>query len=79
MEIPRLGVEVELQLLAYTTATAIQDLSQVCKLHHSSQQREILNLMSKGLNLHLHRCQSDSFPLSHAGNSKAVIIILLES
>ena len=27
MEVPRLGVESELQLLAYTTATAIRDLS----------------------------------------------------
>ena len=27
MEFPRLGVELELQLLAYTTATAMQDLS----------------------------------------------------
>ena len=25
MEVPRLGVELELQLLAYTTATAMQD------------------------------------------------------
>ena len=38
MEIPRLGVESELQLLAYATATAMQDPSHVCDLHHSSQQ-----------------------------------------
>ena len=31
--IPRLGVELELQLPAY--ATAVQDLSCVCDLHHS--------------------------------------------
>ena len=37
MEIPRLGVEPELQLLAYTTATATPDASCVCDLHHSSQ------------------------------------------
>ena len=43
MEDTRLGVELEPQLLAYTTATAIQDLCQVCNLHHSSQQRQILN------------------------------------
>ena len=41
METPRLGVESELQLLAYATAT--QDLSHVCDLHHSSQQCWILN------------------------------------
>ena len=33
MKVPRLGVELELQLLAYTTATATQDLSHVCNLH----------------------------------------------
>ena len=36
MEVPRLGVELELQLLAYTTATATQDLSHICDLHYSS-------------------------------------------
>ena len=34
MEVPRLGVKVEIQLLAYITATAMQDLSRVCNLHH---------------------------------------------
>ena len=43
MEVPGLGVESELQLLAYTkaTATAIADPSHVCDLHHSSQQLEL--------------------------------------
>ena len=36
MEDLRLGVESELQLSAYTTTTAMQDLSCVCDLHHSS-------------------------------------------
>ena len=36
MEVPRLGVQLELQLLAYTTATATPDLSGVCDLHHGS-------------------------------------------
>ena len=36
MEVPRLGVQSELQLPAYTTAIAMQDLSCVCNLHHSS-------------------------------------------
>ena len=35
MEVPRLGVESELQLPAYTTATATPDPSHVCNLHHS--------------------------------------------
>ena len=30
MEVPGLGVESELQLLAYTTATATRDLSHMC-------------------------------------------------
>ena len=30
MEVPRLGAELELQLLAYATATATQDPSHIC-------------------------------------------------
>ena len=41
MKVPRLGVKMELQLLAYTTATTKQGLSHVCSLHHSSWQRWI--------------------------------------
>ena len=37
VEVPRVGVESELQLLAYTTVTAMQNLSCVRNLHHSSQ------------------------------------------
>ena len=47
MEVPRLGVELELQLLAYATATAMPDLSRICDLHHSLQQRWILNPLSE--------------------------------
>ena len=43
MKVPRLGVKSELQLPAYTTATATQDLSHICDLHHSSWQCRILN------------------------------------
>ena len=43
MEVPRLGVELELQLPAYTTATATPDLSRICDLHRSSRQYQILN------------------------------------
>ena len=35
MEVPRLGVESELQLPAYTTATATLDPSHICDLHHT--------------------------------------------
>ena len=47
MEVPRLGVESELQLLAHTTVTATADPSRVCDLHHSSWQFRILNLPSE--------------------------------
>ena len=47
MEVPRLGVKLELQLLAYTSATAMQDPSHVCDLHHSSRQHQILSPWSK--------------------------------
>ena len=46
MEVPRLGVESELHLRAYARATATQDPSHVCSLHHSSQQCWILNQLS---------------------------------
>ena len=45
--VPRLGVELELQLPTYTTAIAMWDPSCVCDLHQSSQQHRILNLLSK--------------------------------
>ena len=47
MEVTRLGVESELQLLACATGTAMPDLSGVCNLHCSSQQHRILNPLSK--------------------------------
>ena len=47
MEVPRLGVESQLLPLAYTTATATQDLSHIFDLHHSSQQCRILNPLSE--------------------------------
>ena len=36
MEVPRLVVELELQLQAYTTATEMPELNRICGLHHSS-------------------------------------------
>ena len=47
MEVPRLGVQLELQLLAYTVATATWDPNGVCDLDHSSRQRWILNPLSE--------------------------------
>ena len=47
MEIPRLGIQSELQLPAYTTVTATWDLSCVCSLHCSLWQHRILNPVSE--------------------------------
>ena len=47
MGVPRLGVELELQLLSYSAATATPDLSSVCDIPQSSQQCWDLNPRSK--------------------------------
>ena len=47
MEVPRQGVQSELQLPAYTTATATWDPSCVCDLHYSSRQCWILTPLSE--------------------------------
>jgi len=39
--------QMELQLQAYTTATATGDTSHICDLRHSSRQHWILNPLSK--------------------------------
>ena len=72
MDIPRLGVESELQLLAYTTFTATQDPSHICDLHHTSRQHRILNPLREA------RDRTHNFmvpsricsPLRHEGNSE---------
>ena len=46
MEIPRLGVELELQLPSYTTATAMPDPNCLSILRHGSWKHQILNLLS---------------------------------
>ena len=47
MEVPRLGAELELQLSAYTTATATREPRHIFDLHHGSWQHWIPNLPSK--------------------------------
>ena len=47
MEVPRSGVELELQPLIYTTATETRHLSCVCDLYHSSRQRQIFNPLNE--------------------------------
>ena len=47
MEVPSLGIESELQLLAYTTAIAMPGPSRLCDLHHSSLPHWVLNPRSE--------------------------------
>ena len=47
MAVPRLGVQLELQLLAYTTATAMPEPSCVCDLHYSLWRCWVLNPLNK--------------------------------
>ena len=49
MEVPRLEVELVLQLPPYTTATATQDPSPVFDLHHSSWECQILYPLSEAM------------------------------
>ena len=50
MEVPGLRVELELQLQAYLTATAVPDPSQICDQCHRLQQCQILNPLSEARN-----------------------------
>ena len=44
---PRLGIKSVLQLPAYATARAAQDLSHICNLYHTSWRCQILDLLSE--------------------------------
>ena len=80
VDVPRLGVELELQLLAYTTATGTQDPSHIFDLHHSSWQHRILNpLRDTRDRIHVLTDTSRVHnPLSHNRNSlKDALLSLL--
>ena len=47
LEVSKLGVKSELQLLADATATAMWDLGHVCNPQHSLQQGQLLNPVSE--------------------------------
>ena len=80
-EVPKLGVKLELQPPAYSTATATRDLRCVCNLHHSSRRRQILNPLSKAKDrtrilMDLNQvCE----PLSHEENSPFELLLSPES
>ena len=72
MEVPRLGVELDLQPAAYVTATATPDPSRDCDLHHSSQQHWILNPLGEARD-RTHILMDTPWVhllLSHNGNSR---------
>ena len=62
------------QPVVYATATATQNPSHICDLHHSSRKCRIHNPLSeaKDRTPQPHGYQSDSFPLRHSGNSNFV-------
>ena len=69
MEVPRLGVKLELQLPGYTTATAMSDLSLICDLTPQGMP-DPFNPLSKARNqTHVLMDTVGSFALSHKGNS----------
>ena len=72
VEVPRQGVELELQLPAYTTATAMWDPRHVCNLHHSSRQHWLLNPLSKARDRTRRFMDTSRIlnPLSHNWNSQ---------
>ena len=81
MEVPRQGVESELQPLAFTTAIPTHDLSCVCDLHHSSWQRQILNPLSEARDRTRNLVVPSRIrqPLSHEGNSSACFYFLFST
>ena len=76
MEVPRLGVQSELQLPADTTATAKLDLNCICHLWSSLQQRQILNPLSKAPDRTRILMYASWIlnPLSHHGSSRITLL-----
>ena len=72
MEVPGPGVDSELQLGASATATATPDPRHTCDLHHSSQQRRILNPLSEARDQTHILMDNSRFlnPLSHNGDAQ---------
>ena len=79
MEVPRLVVQLELQLPAYTTAIAMQDPSHIFNLHHSSQQHRILTPLREARDwicILMDTCQVHNL-LSHNRNSHVTLISII--
>ena len=71
MEDPGLRVKSELQLLTYTTAKVLLDLSLICDLHYSLWQQQIFNPLSEARDRMCILMDTSWVlsPLSHNGNS----------
>ena len=78
VEVPRPAVKSKLQLPAYASATALQDASCICNLHHSSWQHRMLNPLSEARDRthilidtsHVHNL------MCHDGNFRALNIFM---
>ena len=77
MEIPKLRVESELQLLAYFTAMATEGLSCICDLHCSLKQCQILNPLREVRDqTHIFMDTSQVLnPLSHLGTLRIFLFL----
>ena len=74
MEVPRLGVKLELHLPVYTTVTATPALRRIYDLRRSLWQCWILNPLSEAKNqTRILKDTSHVLNLSHKGNSKMLI------
>ena len=73
--------QLELQLTAYATATAMLDPSHVCNLYHSSRQCQIPNQQSEARDWTriLMDTSQGCNPLSHNGNSWKFLYLKLNS
>ena len=77
MEVPRLGVGLELQLLAYATNIITQDPSLLCNLYHSWWQGlSLTHWASPGIYLSPYGYWLNLLPLSHDGNSQFLLIAI---
>ena len=70
MEVPRIGVKSEPQLPAYTTATAMWNLSCICDLHHSSRHpRSLIHGVRPGIKPASSWIVTGFITAKHNGNS----------